>query len=212
MTEQPPRLPGRIRASRRDRLLAVFEKVLAAAAVACLGYLAAVVGLTALLDEYATRVLDAEARTNIAVRAVSTPLEARRTVDAGTPLGRLEIPAADVFSIIRAGDDAGTLRVGIGHISGTAWPGDLGNVGLAAHRDGAFHGLRHLQPGHTIRIVTPSARRDYVVSWTAVVEPDAVSVLDPTVDASLTLVTCYPFTYFGPAPQRFVVRAELITP
>ena len=44
------------------------------------------------------------------------------------------------------------------------------------------------------------------------VEPEAVEVLDPTSTASLTLVTCYPFYYVGPAPQRFIVRAVRAAP
>jgi sortase A len=49
----------------------------------------------------------------------------------------------------------------------------------------------------------------YVVRSTRVVEPSQVSVLAPTPDAALTLVTCYPFNYIGAAPKRFIVRAEL---
>jgi sortase A len=47
----------------------------------------------------------------------------------------------------------------------------------------------------------------YVVERTWIVNPEDVSVLDPTPSRSLTLVTCYPFYFVGSAPQRFIVRA-----
>ena len=45
---------------------------------------------------------------------------------------------------------------------------------------------------------------------TRVISPKDVSVLDPTPEPTLTLVTCYPFRYVGPAPERFIVRADLL--
>jgi sortase A len=41
-----------------------------------------------------------------------------------------------------------------------------------------------------------------------IVDPSAVRVLMPTSTKRLTLITCYPFNYIGPAPQRFVIVAE----
>ena len=59
-----------------------------------------------------------------------------------------------------------------------------------------------------IRFSTANASFDYVVTDLKVVEPTAVEVLEPTSAAMLTLITCFPFDYIGPAPQRFIVRAE----
>jgi len=50
----------------------------------------------------------------------------------------------------------------------------------------------------------------YAISSTTIVEPTEVDVLAPTEEPSLTLVTCYPFRYFGSAPKRFIVRARLV--
>jgi len=44
-----------------------------------------------------------------------------------------------------------------------------------------------------------------------VVNPEDVSVLNPTSAPALTLVTCYPFYFVGSAPQRFIVRAVAVS-
>jgi sortase A len=95
-------------------------------------------------------------------------------------------------------------------VPGTALPGDEGNVGLAGHRDTFFRRLSDIQTGDEITMATPEGTFRYVVERTLVVEPHDVWVLDSTVHPSLTLVTCYPFTYLGTAPQRFIVRATMV--
>lgn len=124
-------------------------------------------------------------------------------------LGRIEIPRIGVAAIVREGDDDTTLAIAVGHISGTARPGERGNMALAGHRDSFFRGLRDIRCQDTIRIVTPRRSFEYVVDSTEVVAPEETRVLDPTSDTVLTLVTCYPFSYVGRAPNRFIVRASL---
>ena len=105
-----------------------------------------------------------------------------------------------------SGDDS--LKLGAGHVSYTAFPGQSGNAGIAAHRDTTFRALRFIRPGDHIVITTPRGIYDYRVTGTTIVLPTAVQVLDPTPNRSLTLVTCYPFYYVGHAPKRFIVHAE----
>jgi sortase A len=133
----------------------------------------------------------------------------RLTVAEGDTLGRLEIPRLDVSVVVRAGSDARTLRLAVGHIPGTAFPGEPGNIGLAGHRDTFFRRLRDIAADDTIRLVTPEGRFTYRVQRTDVVRPSDVWVLDATETPTLTLITCYPFTYVGTAPERFVVHAVL---
>jgi sortase A len=133
---------------------------------------------------------------------------ARRAIAPGETVGRIEIPRLEVSAIIKAGTDARTLQLAVGHIPGTAFPGDTGNVGLAAHRDTFFRRLRDIKSDDEIRLTTPEGTYTYRVARTDVVEPTDVWVLDPTDHPALTLVTCYPFSYVGTAPQRFIVRAE----
>ena len=95
-----------------------------------------------------------------------------------------------------------------GHIPGTAFPDEPGNVGIAGHRDTFFRKLSQIHRDDLITLTTPVGSYRYSVEWTRVVAPADVAVLGPSQSAVLTLVTCYPFTYVGPAPQRFIVRAR----
>jgi sortase A len=135
---------------------------------------------------------------------------ARQVPRPGSAIGRIEVPRLGISTMMRAGSDAKTLRLAVGHIPGTAWPGEPGNMGLAGHRDTFFRRLRDIRPDDEIRVVTPEGTHVYKVSRTLVVEPRDVWVLDNRGSESLlTLVTCYPFTYLGSAPQRFIVQAAL---
>ena len=127
-------------------------------------------------------------------------------------LGRIEIPRIGVAAIVREGDDDTTLAVAVGHITGTARPGESGNMALAGHRDSFFRSLRDIELEDTIQIVTQQRSYEYAVDWTQVVNPEDTWVLDPTDDTVLSLVTCFPFDWVGHAPKRFIVRASLVVP
>ncbi len=105
------------------------------------------------------------------------------------------------------GTDELTLNRAVGHIGGTAWPGDAGNVGIAGHRDGFFRGLKDIAIGDSIELMTLTRSEHYVVDDLLIVDPSETHVLKPTQEQMITLVTCYPFYYVGKAPQRFIVRA-----
>ncbi len=124
-------------------------------------------------------------------------------------LGRLEIPALHLTTAILDNDDMRSLRVGAGHIPGTAAPGGLGNFGVAAHRDTFFRPLSGIKPGMKINVITAEDTFVYVVDATRIVMPDQVEVLDTGNVPEMTLVTCYPFHYIGAAPKRFTVQAHL---
>ena len=123
-------------------------------------------------------------------------------------LGRISIPRLDLRVVVREGVDEGTLRVAAGHIPGTAFPWQDGNVGVAAHRDTLFRGLRAIRRNDLIRFETPEGNHEYRVESTKIVSPKDVSVLAPDKSPELTLVTCYPFYYVGSAPDRFIVKAR----
>jgi sortase A len=123
-------------------------------------------------------------------------------------VGRLEVPRLGVSVIVMEGDDEATLARSVGHVRGTALPWEPGNVVMAGHRDTFFRPLRNVREGDEIRVTTASGTFNYRVTGTEIVEPDDVSVLDPTPMRSLTLVTCYPFFYIGPAPRRFIIHAQ----
>jgi sortase A len=123
------------------------------------------------------------------------------------PLAVLRIPKIRLEVPVLPGTDDGTLDRGVGHIEDTAQPGTDGNSGIAGHRDGFFRGLKDIAPGDAIQLDTLQGKDVYRVERTWVVNPEDVSVLDPTPTRALTLVTCYPFYFVGSAPQRFIVRA-----
>jgi sortase A len=144
-------------------------------------------------------------------RIVTSTTAPARTVAVGRGLiGRIDVPRIKMTALAREGIDVRTLRVAVGHIPGTALPGEPGNAGFAAHRDTFFRPLKSVREGDAVVVTTPRGVYRYAVTSTRIVEPADVSVLDPTTDAILTLVTCYPFEYIGNAPQRFVVRAALL--
>lgn len=144
-------------------------------------------------------------------QAVQTPLPARPRAwpapKAHEVIGELRAPRLDVSAIVVEGDDVSDLRLGAGHIPGTALPGERGNVAIAAHRDTFFRNLRGIKANDEIELTTTRGTFKYRVSSTEVVTPETVSVLRSKGRRELTLVTCYPFYYVGPAPKRFVVHA-----
>jgi sortase A len=112
-------------------------------------------------------------------------------------------------AIVFEGADQDVLERGAGHLPGSALPGDRGNTVLAAHRDTFFRPLRGIRIGDVVKIHRPLQDSVYVVQSARVVEPDETDVLKSTGEPALTLITCYPFRFVGPAPERFVVRAVL---
>lgn len=221
LTDWGPPPPHADPPRRRRALLRLLERLLLLFGLACLGYYGYVSAEAALYQAYETRELDAilasapppPAAAEVARDVGDGPdrLEARRAPPApGAALGRLEIPRLGVSAVVRAGSDSRTLRLAVGHIAGTALPGETGNIGLAAHRDTFFRRLGDIRPDDEVRLVTREGTFHYRVAGTQVVGPRDVWVLDPTDEPALTLVTCYPFRYVGSAPQRFIVRADAI--
>jgi len=127
--------------------------------------------------------------------------------DAPPPLAVLRVPRLEVSVPVLEGTDEWTLNRAVGHIEDTAAPGTDGNVGIAGHRDGFFRALKDIRVGDEIEIETLTRVLRYQVERAWVVGPDDVTVLDDTAAPTITLVTCYPFYFIGPAPQRFIVRA-----
>ena len=129
----------------------------------------------------------------------------------GGIVGRLTIPRLHVKAMVREGDSDRTLSIALGHIPGTAFPGQKGNVGIAGHRDSLFRGLRNVAANDEITFETPRANYTYRVESTQIVKPEHTEVLNPGPTNELTLVTCFPFEYVGAAPDRFIVKARLVS-
>jgi sortase A len=130
----------------------------------------------------------------------------------GQPIGEIEIRRLGIVAAVVEGVGSRHLRLAVGHVPGTALPGERGNIGIAGHRDTFFRSLRHIRAGDTIRLITPRGLYEYSVESTQVVAPSQTEALQSRSEPSVTLVTCYPFYYVGPAPRRFIVRARQIAP
>ena len=137
--------------------------------------------------------------------------EVREKIQPGALIGRISVARLGVSVIVMEGTDASTLRRAAGHISGTALPGQDGNVAIAAHRDTFFRPLRNIRKDDVIAITTTRGDYRYRVVSTKIVKPDDVAVLNSDGTDALTLVTCYPFNFIGAAPNRFIVRARQIS-
>jgi len=128
-------------------------------------------------------------------------------VEAEPPLAVLSINKLDIQVPVYNGADDFNLNRGVGRIKGTAAIDADGNLGIAGHRDGFFRGLKDIVIGDNVFLQTARSETRYEVSSIEIVDPDDVSVLNPTPETTITLVTCYPFYYVGNAPKRFIVKA-----
>ena len=185
------------------RVLLWSGRVLFAAAVSMLGYCGFVLADTWVFQAAERRQLG---------QLLTLPASARTPlpVTSGGLIGRIDIPRVGLSAIIMEGTSTTTLRRAVGHIAGTAQPGQPGNVGLSGHRDTFFRPLRDIRQDDLITLRTLAGDYRYRVLSTRIVSPVDVAVLDPTGNEILTLVTCYPFYFVGSAPDRFVVRAERV--
>ena len=138
---------------------------------------------------------------------VVAPAPLLRAVERGSPIAALSIPRIHLSAMVLHGSDAQTLRRGPGHLENTAFPGKPGNVVIAGHRDSFFWSLQNIHLGDAIFLDTGEGPSEYRVVSARVVNPSDISVLASTDEPVLTLITCYPFSVLGPAPDRFVVRA-----
>jgi sortase A len=160
-------------------------------------------------------VADAKVYQSVELRKFShhAPLAEPHLLTIGEAVGQIEIPSLAISAVIVHGDSPELLRRGVGHLPETPMPGEWGNVALAGHRDTFFRPLRHIHSGDFITLRTFSGGTfQYQVESTRIVSPTNIEVLRPSNRRELTLVTCFPFDYVGPAPNRFIVRAFEVAP
>jgi len=201
LSEQNYAIPNAARS--RSRAALWIERLLWIAGCIALGYCAFLWG----------RAQYDQAQGNWALDHVSIsdrPLVKFKVNREGTLVGRIEIPRLDLSAIVFEGTSDGTLSRGVGHLMGSAGPGERGNLVLAGHRDTFFRELRGIRKGDEITITAPRGEFQYQVESTAVVQPEQTEVLKSDSGATLTLITCYPFRYIGNAPERFIVRATKV--
>ena len=128
----------------------------------------------------------------------------------GELVGHLEISRIDLSAVVLEGAEEKLLRKSAGRVPGTALPGEKGNLAVAAHRDRHFRPLANVEVGDEISLTTAYGDFLYEVESTKVVGPEEIEVLNDQGGETMTLLTCYPFSYIGPAPKRFVVVARRV--
>jgi sortase A len=213
--------PHGVRGDRFAKTLRYAEITLWIAALASIGYCSVAYAGAAIHQRRQKALLGASRMENglapaAGLSAAAVPrrvAEPSGALDYGV-LGTVEIPRLDISSIVEEGVDSSTLWEAVGHIPGTPLPGQNGNSALASHRDTYFRGLAEVQTGDLIVFRSPTANFRYRVESTRIVDANATDALPGSTTPTLSLITCYPFHYIGPAPQRFIVtaRAESPTP
>jgi len=185
------------------RILRWSQAALWAAAACMLGYCAFVLADTWAFQRAASQAFDRQ------LQPAPPPFSGASAM--GGLVGRMEIPRLGISMMVAEGTEEATLRRAGGHIRGTALPGRPGNVGIAGHRDTLFRPLRNVRQNDLITLTTLQGEYRYRVVSTQIVSPSDLTVLDPDGHEILTLVTCHPFYFVGPAPDRFIVRAKRVT-
>jgi sortase A len=193
------------------------DRTLIAFGLGCLIFYAIATAQTAIYQRRA----NADINAMIAARRLSGAAAADRDVPETAPpsvpvmpgdvIGRVEVPRLKLSAAVAEGDDDSTLGRAVGHLPDTPLPWQQkGNVAFAAHRDGLFRSLENIRLNDEVRVVTAQGEFSYRVRKTQIVDPDDVWVIAPTPSPTLTLITCYPFSFVGHAPHRFVVQAERV--
>jgi len=126
----------------------------------------------------------------------------------GDVIGEIQVPRLGLNAIVVQGDSPANLRRAVAHLEKSALPGEQGNVVLAGHRDTFFRPLYDIRLGDEITLKTRERSFVYRVESIEVVAPTDIRVLESSTGHDLTLLTCFPFYYVGPAPKRFIVRAR----
>lgn len=129
----------------------------------------------------------------------------------GEKIGTMILSSLKEYIPIYEGTNASVLAKGAGHYSKSALPGEQDNhVIISGHRDTYFHSLKNLKRNDLITVETAKGTFTYFIKKFSVVPAQDYTILTPRSKPILTLTTCYPFSFIGNAPKRFIVTAELM--
>jgi sortase A len=191
-------------ARRGQRFMRWTRRILMLTGVLAIAYVALTLLNARLFQNAANHTLEQQ----IHAEEQHSSIPSRSAIKEGDVLGKIEIPRVGLSVAVLQGTTSKTLLLGVGHIEGTALPGETGNVGIAGHRDTYFRVLKDVRRNDEIRLQSVSGVTKYEVDWIQITAPRDGDIVAPTSESALTLVTCYPFYYVGAAPERFVVHAH----
>lgn len=139
-----------------------------------------------------------------------TTTQVGRTEVVADGLTKVTIPKINLDAVVVEGTGHRQLLLGPGHMSETPAPGEIGNSVITGHRDTFFRHIYELNKGDQIEVRRNGKLFTYEVTGKKVVQPEDIWVIKQTKDKQLTLITCYPTYYIGPAPERLVVFSKLV--
>ena len=151
-----------------------------------------------------------QARADVASARSALEVVRDQPASVGSPVARLRIARIGLDEIVVEGVGASELNAAPGHLPGSALPGYRGNAIISAHRDRHFDRLGELQAGDTIETETRQQQSRWIVVERHVIDEHAPALF-ATPTPTLTLTTCWPIRYMGPAPDRLIVTARLIS-
>ena len=185
-----------------------FAGALTAAGAALLLYAAGAWGASAVARDRARADWNATEARRFVVDARRAADPGRPLIAApGSPIARLRVPRLGLDEVVVEGVDESSLRAGPGHVTWTPMPGAAGNSVISAHRDLHFRPLADIQVGDSIVTEAQGPPVVWIVRSRRVVAADAPALF-ATAAPTLTLTTCWPIRWFGPAPERLIVEAS----
>ncbi|HEO2443945.1 class D sortase [Bacillus subtilis] len=129
----------------------------------------------------------------------------------GETVGILSIPKIDAELPIVEGTAAEDLSKGVGHYKGSSYPNENGQIVLSGHRDTVFRRTGELKHGDTLKLSLSYGEFEYKITDTKIVDENDTSVITlQHKEEELILTTCYPFSYIGDAPERYIIYAAPI--
>lgn len=129
----------------------------------------------------------------------------------GTQYATIEIPKINVNLPVYFGDTLEILKKGVGHSSGSYFPGEGGSIVYMGHNSTKmFRRFSELQIGDEIKVTTSYGEYNYKIYDMQLIKETEVDKLPIQKEREILMVyTCYPFNNIGYATQRYVVYAEL---
>lgn len=129
----------------------------------------------------------------------------------GTQYATIEIPKININLPVYFGDTLEILKKGVGHSSGSYFPGEGGSIIYMGHNSQKmFRRFSELQIGNEIKVTTNYGEYNYKIYDMQLIKETEVEKLPIQKDKEILMVyTCYPFNNIGYATQRYVVYAEL---
>ncbi|QDI92058.1 class D sortase [Salicibibacter halophilus] len=138
--------------------------------------------------------------------------ETTQNYEVGEGVAELVIPELNKAYETYWGQDEETLSGGVGMYDSewTTTPEEGGHTVLSGHRDTVFQPVGDLNEGDSLYVTYDGVDYEYEIKETWITDKDDRSVIVEKEDPTLTLTTCYPFDYFGDAPERYIIQAELV--